>query len=112
MITLKDTGNRTRQKRPLTAQECLFGRIITVLEKDDVKFPVYWSHYASWLAIANFNLQRLGKAASSTRVGSFLESDYSPADFQWASLSLELLQNVKAQWPRIYHSLGAFVNFD
>jgi len=25
---------------------------------------------------------------------------------------LELLQNVKAQWPRIYHSLGAFVNFD
>jgi hypothetical protein len=108
LLTLLNMDNCQKLEKGTAAKQNRFSKsIITLVEKDHKQIPVYWTHYASWRAIANFNLQRLGTVASSIQEGSLNVSPFSPCDFAWTKLSLELLQDVNAQLPGIYRVIGS-----
>jgi hypothetical protein len=107
LLTFLNMDNCQKEKGRDAKQKRFSKTIITLVEKDHKQIPVYWTHYASWRAIANFNLQRLGTVASSIQEGSLNVSPFSPCDFAWTKLSLELLQDVNAQLPGIYRVIGS-----
>jgi len=108
MVTSKSADIGILQKGTLTSQNHSFARLITLLLKDGANFPVYWSHYASWLAIAKLNLERLRIQASSTHMNPFGDTHISAVNFEWTKLSLELLQDVNAQVTGIYPGVMFF----
>jgi hypothetical protein len=69
--------------------------IITTLETDHGELPVYWSHYVSWLTVANSGLRSLINESQSMENGRNLFMDISGEDYEWTRLSLNMIQAVK-----------------
>lgn len=66
---------------------------------DDVYLPVRWSHYASWLAIANYCQQVLAQNTQQIDDESGISIALSGDEFHWGKLSMTLIQKTKDQVP-------------
>jgi hypothetical protein len=69
--------------------------IITTLETDYGELPVYWSHYVSWLTVANSGLRSLINKSESMEHEFDLCMDISAEDYEWTRLSLNMIEAVK-----------------
>lgn len=73
---------------------------ITVLKMgDDFYLPVRLSHYASWLAIANYCQQVLAQNTQQIDDESAISIALSGDEFHWGKLSMTLIQRTKDQVP-------------
>lgn len=76
---------------PSSTFEKLSPNLITFLQKGNKRFPVYCSHYASWVVIVN-NLSSIQKEIFSK---SALWAEATSEDLEWSKLCLDLIHDVR-----------------
>ena len=71
--------------------------VITILQELSSGFPVYWTHYACWLAVVRTNMALLRTESLYWEDCSTLWTGISSKDFEWTKLWVDLIQLVKNQ---------------